>query len=247
MSPPSISRPGFALGAITLAALAVACADTAVAPVADPTVVAGEAENVYVVAEDDIILNGRLFGREHETLVVLTHMRPADQRAWFDFAQELADSGFAALTFDFRGFGESDGGEDFDTLDDDLRAVLTYLRGRGWTDVFLVGASMGGTAALVVAAEDDVLGVVSVSAPEEFEAQNALQAVSGISAPKLFIAAEDDTAAVLSLDELLAAAGPATDSHVYPGNDHGTNLLLGESAGDFRALVLNFLREHRPN
>jgi len=247
MSPLHLSRTASVLGSLALAALAAACADTAVAPSHESNGDAGDSENVYIVAEADIILNGHLFGRDNDTLVVLTHMRPNDQSAWFEFAEELADNGFAALTFDFRGFGESDGDEDFDELDDDLRVVMEYMRARGWTDILLVGASMGGTAALVVAAEESVLGVVSVSSPAEFEAQNALAAAPAITAPKLFIAAEEDTAAVLSLDELVAAAGQPKESQLYPGNDHGTNLLAGESADAFRTLVLNFLREHRGN
>ena len=39
----------------------------------------------------------------------LAHMYPADQSDWTDFAQVLAAQGYQALTFDFRGFTESEG------------------------------------------------------------------------------------------------------------------------------------------
>jgi hypothetical protein len=83
-----------------------------------------------------------------------------------------------------------------------------------------------------------------VSAPAQFEGQDALSATPGITEPKLFIASEEDTAAMLSLEELLEAASEPKESETYSGDAHGTNLLLSEHAAVFRARILQFLREH---
>lgn len=203
-------------------------------------------ENVgFVVQEDQLVLSGRLFGRENEVAVVLAHMLPNDQRAWFPFARELAQNGYAAFTFDFRGFGNSPGDRDLDKLDEDLTAAIGYLRDRGKERIFLLGASMGGTASLVVAASQPVQGVVAISAPAEFESQNALEAVVAVSAPKLFIASEGDESAAISLEELLEAANAPKDAEVYPGNAHGTALFESEHSAAVRERILEFLDEHR--
>lgn len=205
----------------------------------------GETENVGVPIQegDEIVtLRGHFYGPQHPVAVILAHMRPNDQRAWAPFAQELADAGYAAFTFDFRGYGETGGDEDFDKLDDDLAAVLQFLRNRGKEQIFLVGASMGGTASLVVAAAHPVEGVVAVSSPAEFEGHDAVDAVSRITAPKLFIASQDDTEAI-GLEELLDAASEPVESELYTGNAHGTNLLQGEHAAAFKARILRFLEE----
>ena len=233
--------------ALLLALLAVACADTAVAPedeepqaTPDP-----QTENVgIVIAEDAIILRGHLFGAQNEVGVVLSHMRPNDQRAWFSFAQELADEGYAALTFDFRGYGETGGDQDFAKLDEDLAAAVRFMRDRGKSPVFLIGASMGGTTSLVVAAEQELAGVVVISAPSTFEDQDGLAAVGAVSAPKLFLASEEDQAAVLSLEELWEAAPDPKERETYSGKAHGTDLLLGEHAEALRERIFRFLREH---
>ena len=197
-----------------------------------------------VLVEDEIVLSGHLFGGQNEVGVILSHMQPNDQSAWFEFAQSLADQGYAALTFDFRGYGDSQGEKDFSKLDEDLREALRFMRDdRGLTQVFLIGASMGGTTSLVVAAQEDVAGVVAVSAPAQFEDQDALGAVVGIVEPKLFIVSEDDTAAMLSLQELEEESSGSTESERYPGNAHGTNLLQSEHALEFRMLIEEFLRE----
>ena len=233
-------------GMLLLVTLVVACDGEAVT-LPQPTFTPGKGtERVsIVIAEDEIVLNGHVFGGKNEVGVILSHMRPNDQSAWFEFAQRLGDEGYAALTFDFRGYGESQGDKDFSKLDQDLSEALRYMQqDRHLETVFLIGASMGGTTSLVVAAQKDVAGVVSVSAPSEFEDQNALEAVPQITEPKLFLVSEEDTAAVLSLEELLDAAGEPKESETYPGNAHGTDLLRSENTDAFQERILLFLRDH---
>jgi alpha-beta hydrolase superfamily lysophospholipase len=236
---------------VILVALAAACGSSTDGPPDSVTLVPPDADVLsvgIVVPGESQVLKGWLYGDENDTLVILSHMRPNDQRAWEPFAIELADNGYAALTFDFRGHGISDGDKDFDKLDEDLAAAISFMRARGVPEganrpVFLVGASMGGTTSLVVAAEAGVDGVVSISAPARFQGQNAVDAISRIVAPTLLLAAEDDTAAVVSLDELEAAAGSST-STTYTGGDHGTALFEGEQATLVQDEILQFLDEH---
>lgn len=234
--------------ALLLSVLAAACAGKAVAPEDEIIVTPHNTENVgVVVIEDEIVLSGRLFGAQNEVLVILSHMVRSDKTAWFGFAEKLADNGYAALAYDFRGNGDSEGDEDYEKLDDDLSAVMRYMRERGWLEVFLVGASMGGTASLVVAAGQDVAGVVAISAPAEFDEQDALEAVARITAPKLFIASEDDTAVMISLDEFLEATGEPKESQTYAGDAHGTNLLQRDQSEHVDAVedrILQFLRDY---
>jgi non-heme chloroperoxidase len=63
---------------------------------------------------------------------------------WQGQMNHLADNGLRAIGYDRRGHGRSDdpgGGYDFDTLADDLAALIEHL---DLTDVVLVGHSMGG-------------------------------------------------------------------------------------------------------
>ena len=236
--------PGLAF-TIAVSIITSGCAGKAIAPHATAPPPSNETQRLgIVVLEDSIVLSGRLFGPANEPVVIMTHMRPNDQTAWFSYAEQLAESGYAALTFDFRGYGESEGSEDFGKLDDDLRAVISYMRDRGRTEIYLLGASMGGTTALVVAAQEQLDGVIVVSPPSRFEGQDALGAVQQITAPKLFIASEDDTAAELSLEEMVAAAVPPVDSQTYLGNAHGTDLfdpLRSEHSAEVRQRVIDYL------
>lgn len=228
-------------GVLLLTVLAVACANKAVAPEDQFTPQAGT-ENAYIVTEDGVVLNGRLFGAANDSVVILTHMRPNDQTAWFDFAQVLEHEGYAALTFNFRGYGDSQGNKDTSKLDDDLKGVLRYMRDRGMKRIYLVGASMGATTSLVVAAQENVQAVVAISPPARFEDQDALAAVPNVAEPKLLIASEEDKAA-LEFDDLVAAAARPKEIETYTGNAHGTDLFMSEHAAALQDRILSFLRE----
>ncbi|MDO5084097.1 MAG: alpha/beta hydrolase, partial [Arachnia propionica] len=76
--------------------------------------------------------------------LVLIHGWPLSGAAFADNAKVFAEAGYRVITYDRRGFGESDkpeGDYSYDTLAADLDAVLTQLDLRG---AVLLGFSMGG-------------------------------------------------------------------------------------------------------
>ncbi|GAA2175702.1 alpha/beta hydrolase [Agrococcus versicolor] len=76
--------------------------------------------------------------------VVLIHGWPLSGASWKEQVQPLVEAGHRVITYDRRGFGQSDkpkAGYGYDTLADDLAGLLDALDLR---DVTLVGFSMGG-------------------------------------------------------------------------------------------------------
>ncbi len=191
---------------------------------------------------EPVVLRGRLFGNG-PTGVILAHMRPADQTAWFPYATELAAlGGFTVMTFDFRGYGDSTGDKDFDHVDTDLTAAYDYMRGElGIQKIFLVGASMGGTASIIVAARRQVAGVVSISSPAVFQTMDALDVMKALTAPKLFVTSDKDVPAKRSLEEMLDEAPEPKQQQIYDGNAHGTDLLTSPSSADLRQRITAFI------
>jgi uncharacterized protein len=204
---------------------------------------------------DGIRLEGRLFGPANTTAVVLSHMLPSDQSSWWDFADRLANDGFMALTFDFRGYcpggsaGCSRGQKDVSSIWRDVLGAISYVRSRGANRVMLVGASMGGTASLVAASQPDadVAAVVTLSAPTSIEGLSATADVlTRVSGAKLFIAGlGDPTGAADAAQQLYAQAPPPKRIEIVPANDHGTDLLTGSQAEVVRTFVLNYLEQYR--
>lgn len=76
--------------------------------------------------------------------VILIHGWPLSSDSWDDQALAIANAGYRAIAYDRRGFGRSSqpwSGYDYDTLSDDLAAVIEQTDARG---AALVGFSMGG-------------------------------------------------------------------------------------------------------
>jgi pimeloyl-ACP methyl ester carboxylesterase len=193
-------------------------------------------ERVQITATDGVQLVGHLAG-DAGPGIVFGHMYPADQRSWTAFAREMAAAGFRTLTFDFRGYGESGGRKDIAAIDRDMEGAYRLLIGRKVRPVYLVGASMGGTAALLVAARVPVAGVATLSAPLAFRGLDATPALSKVTCRKLFIAAEGDTRAADAAKRLADATPGAKTLDLVPGADHGTVLLEGpEGAAVGRAI-----------
>ena len=195
--------------------------------------------------DEPIVLDGRLFGSGN-TGVILAHMRPADQTSWFPFAIRLAEtSKYTVLTFDFRGHGASTGEKEFDRVDTDLAAALRYMRDElGIERVFLVGASMGGTAALLVSAREPVAGVVSISSPARYQLLDALTELRDVTAPKLFITSEDDVPAERSQEQFWARALEPKEQVIFPGDAHGTDLFASPVGPEFEQRIVDFLAAH---
>jgi pimeloyl-ACP methyl ester carboxylesterase len=223
------------LGILGLCLLLYGCTETG-----RPTTTAPA---VSFATDDGLTLRGHLFGTG-DSWVILSHMFPDDQTAWFPFAGELAGRGYHVLTFDFRGYGESDGQKQIDRIDHDLTAAVGYVRRQHPKRLTLLGASMGGTASVIIASQGQVDGVITLSAPITFRGLDA----SGLSLqmPALFISSELDDDNQLSAQALYDIAGPDRAIDIVPGPAHGIGLLSSSQAPQVRADIFKFLDRYAP-
>lgn len=204
----------------------------------------------------DVTLAGRLFGPEEASAgVILAHMLPADQSAWFETAASLGARGYRVLTFGFRGYcpggdaGCSEGDRDVGAADEDLRAALSFLQGLGVDRVGLVGASMGGTAALVVASDDGsaVDAVITLSAPRLID-DLAVQpdALAALTAAKLYVAGTQDTTAADAAQAFYDGSQQPKRLELVTTGDHGTDLLTGNQGARVEGLIEGWLASYLP-
>ena len=96
-----------------------------------------------------------------------------DSRAAVYIARALSRAGIGVLRFDFAGTGIASPAEEavsFASDVDDLRAAAKAMAAAGMPPALLVGHSLGGTAAIVAAAElPDVAAVVTIGAPADLQ------------------------------------------------------------------------------
>jgi pimeloyl-ACP methyl ester carboxylesterase len=188
----------------------------------------GDLEAVRLRTEGGVELEAVLVG-DGEVGVVLGHQLRSDYCSWVPFAKKLAKRHVTALAINFASASP----------DDDMVAGAHELQRRGVERIKLAGASMGGTAALVAAAQIDAAGVASLSGPQVFGALDALPSVRRLDIPALFLAAQHDATFARDARTLYRATKSRDKALVITtGFDHGTDLLQDPRAE--RAL-LDFL------
>jgi dienelactone hydrolase len=220
-----------------------------------PGSVAGSKEITFT-SSDGVMLSGRLFGpQEGGAGVVLAHMFPSDQSAWFDFAQRLGERGYRVLTFNFRGYcpggdaGCSQGEKAISAIWQDVEGAVAALRDEGAMRIGLVGASMGGTASLIAASREgqDIDAVVTLSAPTGFEGLEASpEVLAQVTAAKLFIAGHEDITAVEAVNTLYAETLQPKRPVILTTGDHGTDILTGNQAGIASTEIIRWLERYLP-
>jgi pimeloyl-ACP methyl ester carboxylesterase len=192
---------------------------------------------------DGVTLTGRTFGSGRSG-VVLAHMFPSDATSWYGAARTLAGDGYRALAFNFRGYEPSSGSRDPSRAAVDLRSAYDWLKAEGAERVSLVGASMGGTASLIVAAEVDAPAVVALSAPVTFRGLDAGAVAADVTEPVLLLASRDDPSGAADALRRLSGLLPDDQARLYAGEAHGTDLL--KSRPESIDEIASFLREHEP-
>jgi alpha-beta hydrolase superfamily lysophospholipase len=208
-------------------------------------------EEVSFRAADGTRLVGHSFGGRKpgtRTAVVLAHMSVGDLCDWVPYARGLARQGVFVFPFDLRGHGLSAGRENHRRSAGDIAAAVREVRRLGARKVVVMGASLGGIAALVAAPSirPAVDGIVAVSAPAAIAGQlNARPVVPRIRVPTLYVVSAQDQNPpydfAADAQTLYDATGTAEKRlEVVPGTLHGTFLVMGSPA--VRKLLLEFVR-----
>ncbi len=164
--------------------------------------------------------------------VLLAHEQGYYICSFLDLGQKLAALGYQVMIPEFRNHGASETVADNDNIDRDVTAALAELHRRGAKQVFLGGASCGGTTvAMAGAKEKDLVGLLIMSSPARCGPLDGVRPIKRIAAPSLFIVAPDDMEGAVEkqVRELYNASGAANkrlliEDGKEPGSPHGTDL-----------------------
>ena len=199
--------------------------------------------------------------------VVVLHGAGSQKENHFDFARACRAAGLAAVAFDQRGHGASDGALDGRAIDD--VATIAALLPDG-APVALRGSSMGGWLALAAGAALDAAAVVAICPASGAQLRRGLDdrrfpfradpdslapllerptcraAAAALGERLLLMHAEGDEDVPVEHSRALHAAAPASRIEVVPGGHHRSV----QHDPDLQALAVRFLAgrcaERRP-
>jgi dienelactone hydrolase len=208
---------------------------------------ASAAETVTIASPDGVKLVGSLYAatRPSSAALLLLHQWESDRHLYDDFAKRMQAAGFAVLSIDGRGFGDSTSKTDGSTVaagrtDSDVKAMLgdvgaafDFLAQQQNVDakrIGIVGASYGSSLAIIYAADHPEVAAVGLLSPglNYFGNMQIKPAISkyGQKRPLMFVAGKDDPDSANAASEVMKLA--ANDSpwslEVFDGGGHGTAL-----------------------
>ncbi len=138
--------------------------------------ISGDQVAVGLVPKDGVYLSARYYsapGTVAERGVILLHQYNSSQNAWNEFAAELQDRGFAVMTLDWPGHGDSSGELatltefDYEAFPTYAAEAVEYLRDiNADMNIAVVGSGLGANAALQLAEQDASIAAVLLVSPQ---------------------------------------------------------------------------------
>jgi dienelactone hydrolase len=208
-------------------------------------------QDVEFPTEDNLILKGTLYAPQAQKklpAVALAHMKGKNRKSWDSFARKLAENGYVALTFDFRGRGETGGTENILKSPADVIAGVNYLGNFGLVDranITVIGADMGGTAGIIAGTQNSLIKqVITISSPPSQDGLESLIYIDRLSPKKVVIitAKEDSILAETEAYKLYLSAKEPREWRSLNTNAHGSDIFGTAEGKELENILLTLLR-----
>ena len=221
-------------------------------------------ERVVFTSEDGVLLVGSYYKPRIGTSistpsVILLHMLGMDRSTWDKFAQKLTQNGYAVLSVDLRGHGESIKQanhtisyqsfmpKNFKNMTLDVKAAKKYLiegRKANPNQISIIGASIGANLALNYAASDhSIKSVILLSPGLNYRGISTLDAIMKYKNPIYIVTTEDDSESAKDSKILCEKITCAENLKIFENtNVHGTDMLSDKMVGSkLQNIILSWL------
>ncbi len=179
--------------------------------------------------------------------VILLHMLNRNRHDWNTFAVKLNQNNFSTFAIDLRGHGDSS--EDWETFTEqdfnkivlDIKIAKEFLDKENYTEIYLVGASIGANSALRYASTDNsIKKVVLLSPSDNYRGITTLDLVNNYEGKLLIATGSKDLQSYQGSLQLNETFNGGKELLIYDTNSHGTNLLLNYNELNNR--IIEFLK-----
>ncbi len=210
-------------------------------------------EVIHLNTADGIKISGTVYHPDpaiaKPNSILLLHEAYLDSQVWAQFAETAQSRGYTVLALDLRGHGQSAGEKTFTpAMDQDVDEAMHWLRFTLPKDdqISIIGASVGANLALRAGTRHPrVKPIIMLSPGMQLWEIGITEAITEYeNRPLLLVAAQDDAYPYDSVNQLY---DPANDTHqleIYPGAEHGTQLL--NSHPELTALMLDWIEQNSP-
>lgn len=182
---------------------------------------------------DNGLIEGALYSRHNDRVVLLCHGQVFDKESWSDLALEFQKADIDVFAIDFRGYGNSTG-PTWGAFELDVLGAVNRLSDKGYKQIGILGGSMGGRAVLEALAREtppkvDRVVILAASGPE----------IESESVEKLFIVARLDGAYDGVLETFAGSSSPK-ELKVFQGSRHAQHLFRSPHRDELTDLLIDF-------
>lgn len=184
--------------------------------------------------EDSGKIEASFFYAGRANVVIFAHGAIFNKESWYFLAEAFQRKGVSSLSIDFRGYGNSISGSTTEKMYDILGAI-SYLKEQGFTQINVIGASMGGAAALVALSNNSIpIHKVVLLAPA------GGPAIVSTASDKLFIVSENERM-FRGVMAIYNASAEPKQMKIYPGNTHAQHLFKTVVRNELIERIINFI------
>lgn len=171
--------------------------------------------------------------------IVLAHGAVFDKDSWGEIRERLIDKDFTVLAINFRGYGKSTLGSKSGALYEDILAAVQFLKEQGITQVNILGASMGASAAAKasVASEPKDINRMVLLSPAFIAEPEKLQGYL------LFIASEEEPSINAIKANFDQAPNNSKRLEILSGREHAQYIFTTKQKSILTHLILAFFRQ----
>ena len=211
----------------------------------------GNGENLTLTTSDGVKLVVDFYTPESlidkPDVLILVHEAYLDRSSWDGFTIAAQENGYAVITLDLRGHGQSGGDLVFDeAMDHDIDAVLDWISASPDLNVdrvAIAGASVGANLALRAGARHPQIKSLVLLSPGmnywEIGIENAILDYGR--RPLLLVASEGDAYSATSVQRLNEIGRGYDKLVIFPGAAHGTEMIRGQP--DLSLLMLDWFQQ----
>ena len=211
----------------------------------------GDGKDIILTTSDGIQLAARLYAPESlnsdTAVLILLHEAYRDRSSWDGFRIAALENGYAVITLDLRGHGQSGGDLVFDeAMDHDIDVVLDWISASPDLNVdrvAIAGASVGANLALRAGARHPQIKSLVLLSPGMMYWEIAIDSaiLDYDRRPLLLVASEGDAYSATSVQRLNEIGRGYDKLVIYPSAGHGTEMIRGQP--DLTPLMLDWFQQ----
>lgn len=192
---------------------------------------------VNYTTEDGGKIEAAFFDAGIGKVVIFAYGAIFDKESWYFLAEKFQDVGVSSLCVDFRGYGNSTA-NDLKQKKFDIIGAIQFLKEKDFTEINIVGASMGGAA---------VLSALTYTLPFPISKVVLLapaggHAIESKTMKKLFVVSKDEGLYHRVKSIFKESTEPKTLKE-YEGNTHAQHLFKTDNANELTKLILDFIMD----